>query len=454
MVAASIKTKHLPQAAMKSNRLVLLVLAFCAIAPAVCAQPDTPAVRLRGIVTFSTNQLALLEKSPRQPWEREPTDLILSVGQRDGEIEVVEIDVSAGKVKLHTESKAEELALPPASDASLVEPGQGSANHGDLQDPANIRLAQAGPRLVFRLYQMLVGRSLIRPSSLPSFQLDLYSEKAVTVGDVLAGVESALQAKGILFWPDGDKFIIAGRDGDQQKITPEVRENAAKLAARQEPSAHHPPASASSATSAPAPAPDELLPAGVINFPNTDLNQVLQIFQELANRTLIRPFTLPAPAISFRTYTPLSRSEAIYAFTAMLALNDLSTWPAGDKLMMVFPTFQTNNAAALLARKMPAIPAISTELLAPAQPGGPQFDTRQVQEIYERLTGRTFESEPSLTRPVFTLKLQTALTPTEALCALDLLLGWGGLAVVPEDDGKTARLVRIDSLAGPKGNRN
>ncbi|MGH7972263.1 MAG: hypothetical protein ACREIC_26425, partial [Limisphaerales bacterium] len=68
---------------------------------------------------------------------------------------------------------------------------------------------------------------------------------------------------------------------------------------------------------------EEVLPAGTINFPATDLNQVLQIYAELVGRTVLRPTSLPAPTITLKTQTPLTRHEAVQAFDAVLALNGI-----------------------------------------------------------------------------------------------------------------------------------
>ena len=54
----------------------------------------------------------------------------------------------------------------------------------------------------------------------------------------------------------------------------------------------------------------------MIKFQNTDLAQVLQIYGELVNRTVLRPATLPAPTISLTTQTPLTRKEAMDALKA------------------------------------------------------------------------------------------------------------------------------------------
>ncbi len=86
--------------------------------------------------------------------------------------------------------------------------------------------------------------------------------------------------------------------------------------------------------------PDEVLPAGTINFPATDLNQVLQIYSELVGRTVLRPTSLPAPTITLKTQTPLTRHEAIQAFDAVLALNGITVVNVGEKFVKVVPSAQ------------------------------------------------------------------------------------------------------------------
>ena len=87
-------------------------------------------------------------------------------------------------------------------------------------------------------------------------------------------------------------------------------------------------------------AAEDTLPAGTINFPATDLNQVLQIYAELVGRTVLRPSSLPAPQITLKTQTPLSRREAVQAFDAVLALNGISVINVGDKFVKVVPAAQ------------------------------------------------------------------------------------------------------------------
>lgn len=97
--------------------------------------------------------------------------------------------------------------------------------------------------------------------------------------------------------------------------------------------------------------PEETLPAGTINFPATDLNQVLQIYSELVGRTVLRPTALPAPTITLKTQTPLTRREAIQAFDAVLALNGIATVNVGDKFVKVVPMAQAGQVGAPFSKE-------------------------------------------------------------------------------------------------------
>ena len=100
-------------------------------------------------------------------------------------------------------------------------------------------------------------------------------------------------------------------------------------------------------------AADEVLPAGTINFPATDLNQVLQIYSELVGRTVLRPTSLPAPTITLKTQTPLTRREAIQAFDAVLALNGIAVVNVGDKFVKVVPNAQAGQIGAAFSKESP-----------------------------------------------------------------------------------------------------
>jgi general secretion pathway protein D len=142
---------------------------------------------------------------------------------------------------------------------------------------------------------------------------------------------------------------------------------------------------------------EETLPAGTINFPATDLNQVLQIYSELVGRTVLRPTTLPAPTITLKTQTPLTRREAIQAFDAVLALNGIAVVNVGDKFVKVVPTAQAGQIGAPFSKE-------KAELL----PDMGQFVTHVVQTTYVKPT----ELVPALT-PFASAGLANGILPID-----------------------------------------
>ena len=82
----------------------------------------------------------------------------------------------------------------------------------------------------------------------------------------------------------------------------------------------------------PAAPTEETLPPGEINFQGVDVNQVLDVYAKLVDRTILRG-TLPQAQIVLKTETPLTKFEAIEALQAVLALNGVSLVNIGEKFV-------------------------------------------------------------------------------------------------------------------------
>ncbi|MGD0205995.1 MAG: secretin N-terminal domain-containing protein [Verrucomicrobiota bacterium] len=91
--------------------------------------------------------------------------------------------------------------------------------------------------------------------------------------------------------------------------------------------------------------PEEMIPAGNINFQGVDVSQVLDVYAQLVGRTMLRA-GLPSAQIILRTETPLTKTEAIQALQAVLALNGIALVNVGDKFVKVLPIDQANSAGA------------------------------------------------------------------------------------------------------------
>jgi general secretion pathway protein D len=90
---------------------------------------------------------------------------------------------------------------------------------------------------------------------------------------------------------------------------------------------------------------EEMIPAGNINFQGVDVSQVLEVYAQLVGRTLLRA-ALPSASIVLKTATPLTKTEAIEALQAVLALNGISVVNVGEKFVKVLPMDQANSAGA------------------------------------------------------------------------------------------------------------
>ncbi len=101
---------------------------------------------------------------------------------------------------------------------------------------------------------------------------------------------------------------------------------------------------ASTTGTAPA-APEEMIPAKTINFQGVDVSQVLEVYAQLVNRTILRA-NLPEAKIVLKTQTPLTKTEAIQALQAVLALNGISVVNIGDKFVKVLQSDQATTAGA------------------------------------------------------------------------------------------------------------
>lgn len=392
-----------------------------------------------GTQTSVGNLVALIEfqSHPQRAWEE---FALLGEGQRQGDVEVIKIDSEAGTVQARVNGESRELSLAlPKIPKRAVRNAPG--NQGIPVSSGSIRLKEATRREVLEIYQHLVGRTLLMSSVVGNgTRVTLQMDEPAPSEELAKGIEKALD--GLVFHPDGDRFAVVGREGDFEKLTPELREfvRNLKLARPIPPGAQG--AEESSYKTKPT---EEMLPAGVVNFQNADFFQVLQIFQELVNRTLLRPAQLSGSGIYLRTQTPLTRQDAVYAMGAVLALDGVSFVDLGDKFLFVYPTSDEAKRKALFARKLPShadAPAGAQLQVALTETTG-SLDLGRVAQEYGHLVGQPVQVDQNLPALRFAFRTQQFLTAAEMLYAFDLLLGWEKLEVVKNKDGGL-KLTRVE----------
>jgi general secretion pathway protein D len=86
-------------------------------------------------------------------------------------------------------------------------------------------------------------------------------------------------------------------------------------------------------------APEREVAGITFNYEGVDVNQVLNVYADMVGRTLLRA-GLPQATIVLKTQSPLTRTEAIEALQAVLALNGIAVVNIGEKFVKVLPPDQ------------------------------------------------------------------------------------------------------------------
>ncbi len=106
--------------------------------------------------------------------------------------------------------------------------------------------------------------------------------------------------------------------------------------------------------------------AGDISLSGVDLPTVLDLYAKYVNRTILHG-TLPPAAISLKTETSLTRTEAIQALDTVLAMNGITMINVGDKFVKAVQDSQAGPQAAVFssqdAKDLPEADQYITELV-------------------------------------------------------------------------------------------
>jgi len=259
---------------------------------------DTPSeLRLSGLVNFRGTKLAILEGERRFGGVQA---VILEPGQSDFlGVKVELMGINAGQhsatVRIgHTNQLTLVMRSNPPVSGVVVE--------------------EAAMDATLDLYARLAQRILLRHPRLPRVSFTV-AASARTQTEAMTGLKDALARAGMISIEDGDRFLMLVPQSEAQKVQP----RSAQLKA----SDH-----------------SELQPAGFINFPGTDLNQVTAIYAELLGQRLDREGPiLPAGIFYLKTMTPMTRNEALYAFETLYAWRGLKLVPSDNGMVKLVLRF-------------------------------------------------------------------------------------------------------------------
>lgn len=167
-------------------------------------------------------------------------------------------------------------------------------------------------------------------------------------------------------------------------------------------------------------------------FENASLEPVLNLYSDFSQRTLLRWPELPH--LSFSTVGSAGNPAAA-ALAIQSALNEkgLATIPDGEKFLMIVPQQKAPSVKPRSSDIRPSGP-VESESLPPGAIDFRGLDIHQVLYVYAELCQRKLDRNVLVPPPIFNsihFRTRTPLNRADAIYALDTLLGWAGLKMVP-----------------------
>jgi hypothetical protein len=349
------------------------------------ADAAPPPPKLTGIVRIQGKTLAFLELAPGGG-SRYADKPILKVGESTGPIEVLRINSEKPEVALRDRASGSTKILTLAQSSEV--PGR------------TLLFANASVSQVLAIYQDLAGRTVIREPALPETLINLETDANLTDEQAGQQLKQAMTAAGIVTVAKGEKFVLAVRETEADRLA----------------SIPDPPAVATGANAA---GVDEIVfQPGMLRLKDADADQVFGIYQDLSGRTILRPNNLSSVKLTVGSQTALSRRASQWLLATLLQLGGIDFVPEGSKFVFAIPSSHP------LRSQLPKFDEKAASIKAgkTVPPGALRCDSTAAQflEIYANLTGRQPATVPANTSSArFTLRSQGALSPAEAIFALE-----------------------------------
>ena len=314
-------------------------------------------------------------------------------------------------------------------------------------------------------YGYLTGKTVLMPSGLPALPDSIIADLPADKTNAIPKIEGALSERGLEVVQDGPHFVRVLRKEARGSLTNAPLRGAELAAAIGQQS----------------------LGPGTMDFSGAELQQVLSIYAILNQRTILRPMTLPAPPISLKTQCTLSRDEAAYAIETVLALNGICIMDDGAKFAQVVPVWQRDQvrkaapkpepgAKLFDPKKVPSVGPPGSSMPAPPPPR-PTNEVQRIEqeierlqqafykflhppdpskpagrrlfELYARLADKTAVPSPKFDGLGIWFHVDTPLSKSELLYAIETTFTLNNLAIIPVDEDEI-RLGHISERATPR----
>jgi hypothetical protein len=178
--------------------------------------------------------------------------------------------------------------------------------------------ARSNADTVLDLYAELTGLTVLGPAAFPELPVALISAITQNTNQAVSLIEGELRNGNFEILRKANLFAVVVPVGFTNRAAGKRLENIA----------------------APIAEAGYRIPAGAVNLTGADINQVLAIYGELVNRTILCQAILAAPPLRFRTQKALSKDQVVYGFKLLLALNGIAVIEDGRNFLEVVPVDQ------------------------------------------------------------------------------------------------------------------
>lgn len=311
------------------------------------------------------------------------------------------------------------------------------------------------------VYGRLTGKTVLAPSALPALPDSIVPNSLTCKTNAIATIERALAEKGFEVVQDGPHFVRVFRREPREWVANAPLRGAEFAALKGQ----------------------EAMPPGMINFMQADLDQVLSIYAQLSQRTILRHVILPGSTISLKTQCALTKEETLYAFATVLALNGVCMVNDGAKFVQVVPMAQRDQVNTNAPKPEPGaklfdpkqVPSMGVSGLPKPLTEGERIEqeferlrkafyefmhlpdpsshpARRLLGLYAELAGKTPLPSKNLDGTPIWFHVETPLSKRELLYAIETTFTLHNLAIIPVDERKI-RLGHISEAFRNSGGR-
>jgi hypothetical protein len=301
------------------------------------------------------------------------------------------------------------------------------------------------------VYANLTEKTILMSSAMPRLSDVMIADLPAENANAIARIESNLSKQGIAVVHDGPHFVRLIPENMRNLMTNVPLRGVELAISKSRPT----------------------MPAGAITILGIDLDQLLPFYASFSQRTILRPATLPRITVCLQNTCSLTREEAAYALATVLTLNGIAVVEDGERFVQIVPMTERErltlrppkpepDAKLMDPNKLPSV-GISDPVRSVTKlerdlkrlqkalydfihyKSPPDRSADRLLELYASLADKTAESSKKFDGLPIWFHVETPLSKSELLYAIETTFTLNHLAIINIDDQK----IRLGLIGDP-----